>query len=158
MPREGGRPLVDDSKLASTLFSVPRLRCFIRPALRSRLPRLARGESHVMGSRARALLQVLRQVPRFSIRSAFPSYGTLVAAPPCSTCGLQTKGSALLRGSAYWPDGTQATRKPLLRRDGSRPSRYADRQSSAVPPQPPPRNTRDEPGLSPTGSVTLPLG
>ena len=80
------------------------------------------------------------------------------ASPPCPTASwsrlrrdrpasLRTRGYALELGSAYWPDGTQVTRKPSLMRrlDGGRPLRLADRQRSAEKPQPPPRPTRYEP-------------
>jgi hypothetical protein len=62
-------------------------------------------------------------------------------------------------GSAYWPDGTQVTRKPrkTLRADVGPLLRSADRQNSA-PTAPRPRSTRSEPSRGPIGSVALPRG
>jgi hypothetical protein len=58
------------------------------------------------------------------------------------------------------PEELRATRKPLplLRYDGSLPSRNADRQSAASLNQLPPQSARDEPLLGPLGSPTAPLG
>ena len=60
---------------------------------------------------------------------------------------------------AYRPAGTAAGRKPrsMSRTPGVLLLRYADRQSAARSPQPPPRVTRAEPSATPVGSDADPL-
>ena len=84
-----------------------------------------------------------------SVASAPPRCGNVrlwhPPRPPCLRCCLLL----LCRLTA----GHTETQAAALRIDGSPPlRRYADRQEPGQPHQPPPRNTRYEPPLGPTGS------
>ena len=76
--------------------------------------------------------------------------------PKCWYCPLAQKQSRNELSTDY---GTKTRRKPKLmfRSSGVRLQRLADRQFSAKSPQLPPRSTRSELFVGPTGLITVPF-
>jgi hypothetical protein len=100
--------------------------------------------------------------PREVFKPAIPEGSALITHNNVHEAARRDIVSLLAVRSAYMgiSEGSIATRKPILlsRRDGRFLLRFADRQLDSSSYQLPPRFTRAERSVDPSGSVTSPLG